>query len=78
MFDFKTLILKYLKNFIEGNLLGTLVDSMVLWLFLHLVFNSYVGQVIPIHFYDKNSFFSIFLRLVSWKIRTLHLSKELV
>ena len=46
MTDVKTLILKRFPKYVMGNLTGTLVDTVVLWLFSHFVFSSYVGQVI--------------------------------
>ena len=42
----KELILKRFPKYFMGNLLGTLVDTVVLWLFSHLVFKGYVGQCI--------------------------------
>lgn len=45
MGDFKSLILRFPK-FLAGNLVGTIVDTVVLWVFSHLVFNGYVGEVI--------------------------------
>ena len=40
------LILRRLPKYFVGNLTGTLVDTLVLWLFSHLVFHNYVGQCI--------------------------------
>lgn len=40
------LILRRFPRFLMGNLAGTLVDTLVLWLFSHRVFHGYVGQVI--------------------------------
>ena len=42
----KELILHRIPKFVAGNLLGTLVDTLVLWVFSHLVFHRYVGKVI--------------------------------
>lgn len=41
----KSIILR-IPKFIGGNLLGTLVDTLVLWVFSHFVFNHYFGKVI--------------------------------
>lgn len=46
MTDTKELKLIRFLKFTAGNLLGTLVDTFVLWLFSHFVFSGYVGQVI--------------------------------
>ncbi len=40
------LLLLRVPKFIIGNLMGTLVDTVVLWLFSHFVFSGYVGEVI--------------------------------
>ena len=42
----KKLILHRFPKFVAGNVLGTLVDTLVLWVFSHLVFHRYVGKVI--------------------------------
>ena len=42
----KELILHRFPKFVAGNLLGTLVDTLVLWVFSHFVFQAYVGKVI--------------------------------
>lgn len=39
-------ILKRVPKFIIGNVVGTLVDTLVLWVFSHFVFDGYVGEVI--------------------------------
>lgn len=39
-------ILKRVPKFIVGNVVGTLVDTLVLWVFSHFVFDGYVGEVI--------------------------------
>lgn len=46
MTNTKDLIVKRLPKFFVGNMAGTLVDTLVLWLFSHFVFNRYTGQVI--------------------------------
>ena len=46
MSEAKTLILNKFPKFFLGNTVGTIVDTVVLWLFSHLVFSNYVGQVI--------------------------------
>ena len=42
----KPFILKRFPKFLAGNLAGTAVDTLVIWLFSHFVFNGYVGKVI--------------------------------
>jgi putative flippase GtrA len=46
MTKLKELILNRIPKFAIGNLLGTLVDTLVLWVFSHFVFQGYVGKVI--------------------------------
>lgn len=46
MTEVKGLIVNRVPKFIVGNLVGTLVDTLVLWFFSHIVFQGYVGQVI--------------------------------
>ena len=46
MIEVKDLIVNRVPKFIFGNLIGTVVDTLVLWFFSHVVFHSYVGQVI--------------------------------
>ena len=46
MIDVKDLIVKRAPKFIVGNLIGTVVDTLVLWFFSHVVFHGYVGQII--------------------------------
>lgn len=59
-------------KFFVGNLLGTAVDTLVLWLFSHFVFHNYVGQVIISPFISfefavaTNYVFSYY---VTWKDR---------
>lgn len=42
----KELVLIRFPKFVAGNLSGTLVDTLVLWLFSHFVFHRYFGKVI--------------------------------
>jgi putative flippase GtrA len=42
----KELVLIRFPKFVAGNLIGTLVDTLVLWLFSHFVFHRYFGKVI--------------------------------
>lgn len=42
----KELLLNRLPKYFLGTLSGTLVDTLVLWMFSHLVFHDYVGRVI--------------------------------
>ncbi len=46
MINAKELILKRVPKFFVGNIAGTIVDTLVLWLFSHFVFRRYTGQVI--------------------------------
>ncbi len=46
MINAKELILKRLPKYFLGNLTGTAVDTLVLWVFSHFVFHRYFGQVI--------------------------------
>ena len=46
MIDLRVLILRRVPKFVLGNLIGTLVDTFVLWVFSHFVFDGYVGEVI--------------------------------
>lgn len=46
MIDLRVLILRRVPKFVLGNLIGTLVDTFVLWVFSHFVFEGYVGEVI--------------------------------
>lgn len=41
----KALLIRFPK-FVAGNLTGTLVDTLVLWVFSHLVFHAYVGKMV--------------------------------
>jgi len=72
MVEVKTLILKRLPKFVGGNLVGTLVDTVVLWLFAHLVFDGYVGQVIisPIISFECAVFVNYLVSYyITWKDR---------
>ena len=40
------LVLIRFPKFVAGNLIGTLVDTLILWLFSHFVFHRYFGKVI--------------------------------
>jgi putative flippase GtrA len=77
MNNVKELILNRIPKFAIGNLLGTLVDTLVLWLFSHFVFNGYIGQVIvsPVISFEcavmTNYVFSYF---VTWKDRISQVS----
>lgn len=73
----KELIVKRFPKFFAGNLLGTAIDTLVLWLFSHFVFHGYIGQVIisPIISFEcavmTNYVFSYF---VTWKDRISQVS----
>lgn len=68
----QALILHRFPKFVAGNLAGTLVDTVVLWLFSHLVFHDYVGEVLISPFISfecavlVNFIFSYY---VTWKDR---------
>ena len=71
----KELILHRFPKFVAGNLLGTLMDTLVLWVFSHFVFQSYVGKVIisPIISFE----FAVFTNFnvsyfLTWKDRISH------
>jgi len=71
----KELLLQRVPKFIVGNLLGTLVDTLILWVFSHFVFQSYVGKVIisPIISFE----FAVFTNFnvsyfLTWKDRISH------
>ena len=73
----KELILYRIPKFAAGNLLGTLVDTLVLWVFSHFVFQSYVGKVIisPIISFEFAVFSNfIFSYYMTWKDRISHYS----
>lgn len=73
----KELIVKRFPKFFAGNLLGTAIDTLVLWLFSHFVFHGYIGQVIisPVISFEcavmTNYVFSYF---VTWKDRISQVS----
>lgn len=69
------MILLRFPKFIAGNLLGTLVDTLVLWVFSYFVFHGYVGKVIisPIISFE----FAVFVNFLvsyylTWKDRISH------
>jgi len=71
----KEWILHRIPKFIAGNLLGTLVDTLVLWLFSHFVFRGYVGKVIisPIISFEFAVFANfVFSYYLIWKDRISH------
>ena len=68
----RELILRRIPQFIAGNLLGTLVDTLVLWVFSHFVLHGYVGEVIisPIISFEFAVFANfIFSYYLTWKDR---------
>ena len=73
----KELIVKRFPKFFAGNLLGTAIDTLVLWLFSHFVFHGYIGQVVisPVISFEcavmTNYVFSYF---VTWKDRISQVS----
>lgn len=72
MNNVKELILNRIPKFAIGNLLGTLVDTLVLWLFSHFVFRGYVGEVIvsPIISFEFAVFANfLFSYYMTWKDR---------
>ena len=71
----KEIILHRIPKFIVGNLLGTLVDTLILWVFSHFVFHNYVGKVIisPIISFEFAVFANfIFSYYLTWKDRISH------
>ena len=73
----KELILHRFPRFVAGNLLGTLVDTLVLWVFSHFVFQSYVGKVIvsPVISFEFAVFSNfLFSYNMTWKDRVSHRS----
>ena len=71
----KEWILHRFPKFVAGNLLGTFVDTLVLWVFSHFVFHNYVGKVIisPIISFE----FAVFTNFnvsyfLTWKDRISH------
>lgn len=79
MNNVKELILNRIPKFAIGNLLGTLVDTLVLWLFSHFVFNGYVGEVIvsPIISFEFAVFANfLFSYYMTWKDRVPDRSRK--
>lgn len=71
----KELILHRIPKFVTGNLLGTLVDTLILWVFSHFVFQRYVGKVIisPIISFEFAVFSNfVFSYYMTWKDRISH------
>ena len=71
----KELILYRIPKFAAGNLLGTLVDTLVLWVFSHFVFHGYVGKVIisPLISFEFAVFSNfVFSYYMTWKDRISH------
>ncbi len=71
----KKLILHRFPKFVAGNVLGTLVDTLVLWVFSHLVFHRYVGKVIisPIISFEFAVFTNFLVSYyLTWKDRISH------
>ena len=71
----KELILHRFPKFVAGNVLGTLVDIFVLWVFSHLVFHRYVGKVIisPIISFEFAVFTNFLVSYyLTWKDRISH------
>jgi len=71
----KEWIFHRIPKFIAGNLLGTLVDTLVLWVFSHFVFQGYVGKVIisPIISFEFAVFANfVFSYYLIWKDRVSH------
>lgn len=66
---------KNFSKFVISNVLGTIVDTVVLWIFSHFVFSSYFGQYIVSPFISfefavtTNYLCSIFF---TWKDRMKH------
>ena len=75
----KDLIVRRFPLFLAGNLLGTLVDTLVLWLFSHYVFSGYVGQIIisPIISFECAVFVNFLMAYyVIWKDRVSQLTPK--
>ena len=75
----KDLILHRFPKFVAGNLLGTLVDTLVLWVFSHFVFHGYVGKVIisPIISFEFAVFANFLVSYyLTWKDRVSHHSGD--
>lgn len=72
MIDVKTLILNRFPKFVAGNLLGTLADTLVLWVFSHFVFHGYVGEIIisPVISFECAVFVNFLVSYyITWKDR---------
>lgn len=72
-----SLILNRFPKFVGGNLLGTLIDTVVLWLLSHFVFKGYAGQVIisPIISFECAVFVNYMVSyFITWKDRITHKS----
>lgn len=70
-------ILKRFPKFIAGNLLGTVVDTIVLWVFSHRVFHGYVGAVVisPIISFECAVMVNfVFSYYITWKDRISQLT----
>lgn len=68
----KEWVLQRIPKFIVGNLLGTLVDTLVLWVFSHFVFQRYIGKIIisPIISFEFAVFANfVFSYYLIWKDR---------
>jgi putative flippase GtrA len=79
MIKAKELILHRIPKFVAGNLLGTLVDTLVLWVFSHFVFHNYVGKVIisPIISFEFAVFTNFLVSYyLTWKDRISHHSRK--
>ena len=75
----KELILHRIPKFVAGNLLGTLVDTLVLWVFSHFVFRGYVGKVIisPLISFECAVFVNFLMAYyVTWKDRVSQLTSR--
>lgn len=75
MIKAKEWILHRIPKFIVGNLLGTLVDTLVLWVLSHFVFQGYVGKVIisPIISFEFAVFANFLVSYyLTWKDRISH------
>lgn len=75
----KELILNRIPKFAIGNLLGTLVDTLVLWFFSHIVFQGYVGKVIisPVISFEFAVFANfLFCYFLTWRDRVSNQSEK--
>lgn len=75
----KDLILHRFPKFVAGNLLGTLVDTLIIWVFSHFVFQGYVGKIIisPIISFEFAVFSNfIFSYYMTWKDRISRHSRK--